>query len=55
MEAIRVLEQTAHNMGVNRNIDAFITLSFVALPVIPSLRLLDTGLYDMDMGKFIGK
>lgn len=42
-------------MGVNRNIDAFITLSFVALPVIPSLRLLDTGLYDMDMGKFVGK
>lgn len=55
MEAIRMLEQTAHNMGVNRNIDAFITLSFVALPVIPSLRLLDTGLYDMDMGKFVGK
>lgn len=40
-------------MGVNRRIDAFTTLSFVALPVIPSLRLLDTGLYDVDESRFI--
>lgn len=53
MEAINVLERTAHSMGVNKNIDAFITLSFVALPVIPSLRLLDTGLYDTDKGDFV--
>lgn len=53
MEAIRALEQTTHDMGVNRNIDAFITLSFVALPVIPSLRLLDTGLYEVETGKFL--
>ena len=31
-----------------RDIDPFITLSFMALPVIPSLRLTDLGLVDVD-------
>ena len=52
-KVIRELEQTAHEMGVNPCIDPFTTLSFVALPVIPALRLLDTGLYDVDEGKFL--
>ncbi|MBP7005096.1 MAG: hypothetical protein KBB03_06615, partial [Tidjanibacter sp.] len=52
-ETIHHLEKQAHAMGVNRRIDAFTTLSFVALPVIPSLRLLDTGLYDVDESRFI--
>ncbi len=52
-EIIQQLEETAHSMGVNTNIDAFITLSFVALPVIPFIRLLDTGLYDMIENKFL--
>lgn len=50
---IHELETKAHALGVNPGIDPFTTLSFVALPVIPSLRLLDTGLYDVDEGKFI--
>lgn len=52
-QIIAGLDETAHMMGVNPNIDAFTTLSFVALPVIPSVRLLDTGLFDVDNGKFI--
>lgn len=47
------LEAIAHAMGVNPGIDPFTTLSFVALPVIPRLRLLDTGLYDTETGEFI--
>ncbi|KRL02439.1 adenine deaminase [Liquorilactobacillus capillatus] len=31
----------------------FITLSFLTLPVIPSLKLTDQGLYDFEQGKFI--
>lgn len=31
----------------------FITLSFLTLPVIPTLKLTDQGLYDFDAGKFI--
>lgn len=52
-QIIAGLEEIAHSMGINPNIDAFTTLSFVALPVIPSVRLLDTGLFDVDNGKFI--
>ena len=40
-------------MGVNPGVDAFTTLSFVALPVIPRMRLLDTGLYDTEAGAFL--
>ena len=47
------LEKKAHEMGVNQNIDPFITLSFLALPVIPEIRLLDTGLFDVTKTEFI--
>ncbi len=40
-------------MGVPRDIDAFITLSFMALPVIPKLRVTDMGVFDAEQFKFI--
>lgn len=43
----RMLEK-AWEMGVSKGVDPFITLSFMALPVIPSLRLTDLGLVDVD-------
>ena len=43
----------AHKMGLNPNIDPFITLSFTALPVIPALRLTTKGLYDVIEEKFV--
>lgn len=46
-------EEKVYAMGVNRGIDAMMTLSFAALPVIPRLRLLDTGLYDVEEGRFL--
>lgn len=52
MTGIHELEELAHQMGVKQDIDPFITLSFVALPVIPSIRLLDTGLYHVTEQKF---
>ena len=52
MKKIHELEELAHQMGVNRDVDPFITLSFVALPVIPNIRLLDTGLYNVGDQKF---
>ncbi|OIL29882.1 hypothetical protein ATY01_10645 [Oenococcus oeni] len=33
--------------------DPFLTLSFMALPVIPSLKITDQGLFDFDQFKFI--
>ena len=43
---------TAYEMGVNRNIDPFITLSFMALPVIPKIRITDCGLFDVEKFSF---
>ena len=45
--------QKAYSMGVNKNLDPFVTLSFLALPVIPELRLCSRGVYDVVNGKFI--
>ncbi|MDK2802202.1 MAG: adenine deaminase [Oscillospiraceae bacterium] len=42
-----------HNMGVKKCFDPFITLSFLALPVIPEIRITDTGLFDVTNFKFI--
>lgn len=41
----------ARSLGIPNGIDPFITLSFLALPVIPHIRLLDTGLFDVDTFK----
>ncbi len=47
------LRNKAYSLGVNPNIDPLVSLSFVALPVIPSIRLLDTGLFDVEKFKLI--
>ena len=41
------LRDAAHRMGVPDDIDPFITLSFMALTVIPELRLTERGLFDV--------
>ena len=42
------IEGKARAMGIPEGIDPFISLSFMALPVIPSLRLTDKGLFDVE-------
>ena len=39
-------------LGVNPEIDPFMTLCFMALPVIPELKLTDTGLFDVTSFSF---
>ena len=48
----KIAEQ-AHAQGVPRNIDPFISLSFMALPVIPRLKITDMGMFDVDKFEFI--
>jgi adenine deaminase len=48
----KMLEE-ALKLGINNNIDPFITLSFLALPVIPEIRITDQGLFDVTQFKFI--
>lgn len=49
-EVNQLLEQakaTAHSLGVGEGIDPFMTLSFMSLPVIPTLRLTTRGVIDV--------
>lgn len=48
-------KEDAHGLGVRPGIDPFMTLSFVALPVIPSLRLTTKGVFDLNSLSFIGR
>lgn len=42
------LEKEAHKLGVNKDVDdPFLSLAFMALPVIPDLKLTDRGLFDV--------
>lgn len=50
--ALDKIIDTAYKTGVNKNIDPFITLSFMALPVIPEIRITDCGLFDVTKFKF---
>lgn len=43
----------AHEMGVPADVSPLILLSFLALPVIPSLRITPRGLFDVEQMKFI--
>ncbi|MCH5147824.1 MAG: adenine deaminase [Clostridiales bacterium] len=44
----RTLIDLAHKMGVKRDYEAFMSLAFLSLAVIPKLKLLDTGLFDVE-------
>ncbi len=47
--------QKARQMGVSQGVDPFITLSFMALTVIPKLRLTESGIFDVTTMQFIGE
>ena len=49
---MKTLCQEAKNLGISLP-NPFLTLSFVALPVIPELRLTDKGLVDVNQFKFV--
>ena len=52
---IDLMLKKAWEMGISKNIDPFITLSFMALPVIPELRLTDLGLVDVTKFELLRK
>lgn len=53
IEKIGNLVEYVHEMGVPEYIDPFITLSFMALPVIPQVRLTDKGIFDVEKFKLV--
>ena len=50
---LETLLKKARELGVPEGLDPFITLSFMALPVIPSLKITDKGLFDVNSFKFV--
>lgn len=52
-QKLRMLKQQTRQMGVPETIDAFMTLAFVSLPVIPKLRLNSYGLIDVENREII--
>ena len=52
-ECLEAAKRAAFDLGVNRGIDPFMTLSFMALPVIPKLRITTRGVYDVNSQQYI--
>ena len=52
-ELLENAKAAAHSLGVGTGIDPFMTLSFMSLPVIPTLRLTTRGVVDVFTQKFI--
>lgn len=51
-EKLKGMIEKAYSMGVAGGYDPFITLSFMALPVIPEVRVTPRGIYDVLTGEF---
>ena len=52
-EKLEKAKAVAHEQGVSRDIDPFMTLSFMSLPVIPTLRLTTRGVIDVLRQQYI--
>ena len=53
LKKVKQLNKLAKAHGIKPGIDPFITLSFMALPVIPELKITPRGLFDYSKFKFI--
>ena len=51
--ALEDAKDEAFGLGVSRGIDPFMTLSFMALPVIPSLRITTRGVFDVTTQRYV--
>ena len=52
-EKLETAKDAAHKLGGNPGIDPFMTLSFMALPVIPSLRITTRGVFDVTTQSYV--
>ena len=53
-DAMEIIYAKAHmELGVSPAVDVIMTLAFMTLPVIPKLKLLDTGLFDVESFSFV--
>ena len=52
-EKLEAAKEKAFALGVSRGIDPFMTLSFMALPVIPTLRITTRGVFDVSQQTYV--
>ncbi len=52
-DALERLKSKAVELGVSPGVDPFMTLSFMSLPVIPSLRVLTKGVFDVNNWQYL--
>ena len=52
-EKLEGAKERAFSLGVSREIDPFMTLSFMALPVIPTLRITTRGVFDVSQQTYV--
>ncbi len=52
-KGLNKLLEEAYKCGVSKDFDPFMTLAFLALPVIPELKLTDMGLFDVNRFEFV--
>ena len=52
-DKLEAAKEAAFALGVSRGVDPFMTLSFMALPVIPTLRLTTRGVFDVANQKYV--
>lgn len=52
-EKLKSMIETARNLGIPEGVDPFMTLAFLALPVIPDVKITDKGLFDVRTFEFI--
>lgn len=52
-EKLENAKSSAYELGANKSIDPFMTLSFLSLPVIPSLRITTKGVFDAENWKML--
>lgn len=52
-EKLEAAKRAAYSLGVSPDVDPFMSLSFMSLPVIPELRLTTRGVYDVSAGKYL--
>ena len=52
-EKLENAKSSAYELGADKSIDPFMTLSFLSLPVIPSLRITTKGVFDAENWKML--
>ena len=52
-ELLENAKEAAYSLGIGRDVDPFMTLSFMSLPVIPTLRLTTRGVIDVNTQQYV--